>query len=67
MDNLILRLYGILLNRILNKSVRYAFKWHMTRAIIGIFRTKELIFDKRQGIARINKQPLVSEVGHAFI
>jgi len=33
--------YGILLNRILEKRVRYAFKWHMTRAIIGMLKTQQ--------------------------
>jgi hypothetical protein len=55
-----LEVYGILLNRILKKRVRHAFKWHMTRAIIGMLRTQELIFNKMQGISRLNKGPLVS-------
>jgi hypothetical protein len=50
-----LGVYGILLNRILKKRVSYAFKWHVTRAIIGMLRTQQLIFDKRQGISRLNK------------
>ena len=39
--------YGILLNRILEKRVRYAFKWHMMRAVIGMLWSQQIIFDKR--------------------
>jgi hypothetical protein len=35
-----LDVYGIPLNRILKKRVRYAVKWQMTRAIIGLLRTQ---------------------------
>jgi len=62
-----LGVYGILLNRILKKRVRYAFKWHMTRAIIGMLRTQRLILDKKQGISRLIKRPLVSEGRLAFM
>ena len=62
-----LGVYGILLNRFLKKRVRFAFKWHITRAIIRILRTQQLIFDKRQGIARLNKRPFVSEGRLAFM
>jgi hypothetical protein len=61
-----LGVYGILLNRILKKRVRYAFKWHMTRTIIGMLRTQQLIFDKKQVISRLNKRQLVSEGRLAF-
>jgi hypothetical protein len=35
-----LGVYGIPLNGILKKRVRYAVKWQMTRAVIGMLRTQ---------------------------